>query len=63
MRLAEQAGLVFKQTNKRAELVEHFKVHNMDEWRNIIKGDPLSFANVRHPYERQVALKNTYIKV
>ena len=56
MRLAEQAGLVFIKKRKRAELVDHFKIHNMDEWKNIIKGDPLSFANVRHPYERQVVL-------
>ena len=57
MRLAEQLGMEFGKTDigKRIALVERFKVKDMKMWKRIMKNNPISFANVRHPFERLVS--------
>ena len=42
---------------KRRTIVEHFRVNRTDTkmWNRILKGNPTSFANVRHPFERLVS--------
>ena len=48
-RLAEQMNL---NLSGRFELKNHFKIRNKAHWNEIMKRNPVSFANVRHPFER-----------
>ena len=42
-------------SGKQVQLQEHFKVKDRNMLNKIIEGDPLSFTNVRHPFERLVS--------
>ena len=37
------------------QILAHFKVKDREMLNNILDGDPVSFANVRHPFERLVS--------
>ena len=50
--MARKVGLKMK---SRPQIREHFEVKNIDMLNRILEGDPVSFANVRHPFERLVS--------
>ena len=56
MGLVQKLGINFAKSkpNPRLALVDHFKVKSMKMWKNILKKNPVSFTNVRHPFERLV---------
>ena len=50
--IAREMGLKLK---TRKDLASYFKVKSMDELKKILGKDPVSFAIVRHPFERLVS--------
>ena len=58
MGLVQKLGINFAKSkpNPRLALVDRFKVRSMKMWENILKKNPVSFTNVRHPFERYVEM-------
>ena len=45
----------YKGHEQRGNFLNHFKVKDMDMLNRILEGNPVSFTNVRHPFERLVS--------
>ena len=54
MGLVNKLGIDFRNSrlHPRLALKEQFKVKSMKHWKLILENNPISFANVRHPFER-----------
>ena len=56
MGLVQKLGIDFSNSrlHPRLALREKYKVKSMEHWKQILENNPISFANVRHPFERPV---------
>jgi hypothetical protein len=45
----------YEREGQREKFLKHFKIKDKDMLNRILKGNPISFTNVRHPFERLVS--------
>eukprot|EP00092_Neocalanus_flemingeri_P057251 GFUD01067983.1.p1 GENE.GFUD01067983.1~~GFUD01067983.1.p1 ORF type:complete len:289 (-),score=46.04 GFUD01067983.1:102-968(-) len=57
MKLADELGVPYRQNkeHERTDFQKYFQIKNMETFNRILEGDPVSFTNVRHPFERLVS--------
>ena len=51
-RLAPELGLHSYNSQNILDKINNFEVKSIESWETILKGNPLSFVVVRHPFER-----------
>ena len=55
-KLAAKLGVPkYQSEGQRGKFLKHFKVKDSEMLNKIMEGNPLSFTNVRHPWERLVS--------
>eukprot|EP00092_Neocalanus_flemingeri_P005168 GFUD01005557.1.p1 GENE.GFUD01005557.1~~GFUD01005557.1.p1 ORF type:complete len:298 (-),score=25.97 GFUD01005557.1:102-995(-) len=65
MKLADKLGIPYRTKSGRVPRVEflaYFQIKDVETFNRILEGDPVSFTNVRHPFERLVSAYYDKIK-